>query len=92
MLDELKNDLRKLANRKKAKILQKFFKTGKGDYTEGDIFLGITVPNQRIVAKKYKDLSLSEITRLLESAIHEERLLALFILVLRDRGLTTGSA
>lgn len=73
--------LKKLANPQKAIGVARFFKTGKGEYGEGDIFLGITVPETRIVAKQYKDLSLKEIEKLLQSKIHEERLLALVILV-----------
>ncbi len=81
MIEQLKKDLKKLANPQRAKISRGFFKTGIGQYGEGDIFLGITVPNQRKVAKKYKDLSLIETEKLLKSNIHEERLVSLFILV-----------
>jgi len=81
MLNQLKKDLRKLANSKKGKDLSKFFKTGKGEYGEGDIFLGIAVPNQRKIAKKYATLSLGEIQDLLSSKIHEHRLTSLFILI-----------
>jgi 3-methyladenine DNA glycosylase AlkD len=73
-------ELNLYANPAKAAILSKFFKTGKGEYGEGDIFIGIVVPNQRVVAKTYKDLSLSEIQKLLNSKIHEYRLTGLFIL------------
>ena len=73
--------LKKLANPKKAIGVARFFKTGKGEYGEGDVFLGITVPQIRIVAKQCKDLSLKEIEKLLQSKIHEERLVALIILV-----------
>lgn len=73
--------LKKLANPKKAIGVARFFKTGKGEYGEGDVFLGITVPQIRIIAKQCKDLSLKEIEKLLQSKIHEERLLALIILV-----------
>jgi len=78
---QLKKDLKKLADPQKAKHLQRFFKTGKGEYGEGDIFLGITVPMSRKIAIKFKGLSFSEITKLLQSKVHEERLIALLILV-----------
>jgi len=74
-------ELNKLKNPAKAKILAGFFKTGKGEYGEGDIFLGITVPEQRKVAKKLLNLKFSEIQKLLDSKIHEHRLVALLILV-----------
>jgi 3-methyladenine DNA glycosylase AlkD len=77
----LKSDLQALADPEKAKILSRFFKTGKGQYGEGDIFLGVMVPGQRRIAKKYSGLSLGNISRLLSSKIHEHRLVALFILV-----------
>lgn len=80
-LKQIQKDLQKLANKEKAKILQGFFKTGKGQYGEGDIFLGIVVPLQRKVAKEHKDLTLNEIQTLLNSKIHEYRLTALFILI-----------
>ena len=82
-LNQLKKDLGKTASKKKAKLLQGFFKTGKGEYGEGDIFLGVMVPESRKVAKKYVNLSLKEIRKLLNSKIHEERLVALLILVHR---------
>jgi len=83
-LKKLRKELKSLANPKKAKLLQGFFKTGKGEYGEGDIFLGITVPEQRELLKKYfKGLSSEEIGDLLNSKIHEERLIALLILVIR---------
>jgi len=77
---DVKKDLNFYTDNKKAELLSRFFKTGKGEYGEGDVFIGIVVPNQRIVAKKYKDLSLPESQKLLDSKIHEYRLTALFIL------------
>jgi 3-methyladenine DNA glycosylase AlkD len=81
MLDKIKKDLSKLKNSEKSKILARFFKTGKGEYGEGDIFLGIIVPKQREVAKKYVGASLGDLQKLLSSKIHEYRLTALLILV-----------
>jgi 3-methyladenine DNA glycosylase AlkD len=78
---DLKKELSFYADFEKASLLQRFFKTGEGQYGEGDIFLGIIVPNTRKVAKKYIELPLSEIKKLLYSKVHEERLCALLILV-----------
>lgn len=80
-LRELRKELKKEANKEQAVILQRFFKTGKGEYGEGDKFYGIKVPVQRRIAKKNKDISLNDIQELLNSAVHEERLVSLFILV-----------
>lgn len=77
----VKKELKLLKNPKKKEMLQRFFKTGKGEYGEGDIFWGIVVPLQRKIAKKYKSLKLVEIKKLLQSPIHECRLTALFILI-----------
>ncbi len=79
---ELRKELKKLANSEKAKLLQRFFKTGKGEYAEGDVFLGIMVPQQRELVKRYwKEITLKEAEELLSSKFHEERLTSLFILV-----------
>lgn len=81
MLQDLRKDLEKIADPKRARVLQRFFKTKKGEYGEGDVFLGITVPESRSIAQKYKDLSSDKITELLRSEIHEERLIAVLFLV-----------
>ncbi len=83
MPNQFKKDLLGLKNPEKARILSRFFKTGKGDYGEGDVFLGISVPEQRKIAKKYPDLTLKEIQELLSSRIHEHRLTSLFVLINR---------
>lgn len=80
-IKNLKNDLKLLSNSQKAKLLASYFKTGKGEYAEGDKFIGVMVPNTRKIARKYSQLSLNEIVKLLKSEIHEERLCALLILV-----------
>lgn len=79
-LSQLQSDLRSFIIPEKAAFFPRFFKTGKGQYGYGDKFLGITVPNMRTVAVKYKDLELSDIIKLLHSQWHEERLVALIIL------------
>ena len=78
---QLKRELKKLGDSEKAKILQGFFKTGKGQYGEGDVFLGVSVPQTRIVVKKHHELTLEETEELLKSKIHEERLAAILLLV-----------
>lgn len=83
MIKKLKRDLRRYGNKEKAQILRSFFKTGPGEYAEGDLFLGITVPVLRKLAVRYQELGLKETLQLLKSPIHEERLLALFILILK---------
>ena len=78
---EIRDRLRKLANKEKAVTLQGFFRTGPGEYGEGDIFLGITVPKLRKLVKEYDGIPITETAKLLKSRIHEERLLALLMLV-----------
>ena len=80
-LTEIKKEIKKSANPQKAELLQRFFKTGPGEYGEGDIFLGIMVPVQRSIAKKFKQLPLKDLKELLYSDRHEERLISLLILV-----------
>lgn len=78
---KIQKEIRKLKNPEKAKLLSGFFKTGKGQYGEGDIFLGLTVPQTRSVIKNHFDLPFDETKTLLQSQFHEERLAALLILV-----------
>jgi 3-methyladenine DNA glycosylase AlkD len=73
--------LKKISNPEIAKHSTRFFKAGPGEYAEGDRFLGIRVPEQRKIARRYKNISLDEAEKLLESDYHEVRLTALFILV-----------
>ena len=72
-ISSLKKDLRKYINEEKKEFLPKFIKTGKGEYGEGDKFLGIVVPDIAKVAKKYSDLTKEDIRKLLNSPWHEER-------------------
>ena len=81
MIEEIRKDLRALADAEKAKVLQGFFKTAPGQYGQGDVFLGIAVPESRQLAKKHAQAGMGEVKQLLYSKIHEERLVALLILV-----------
>jgi 3-methyladenine DNA glycosylase AlkD len=78
---DVQRALRKLASSKRAAGSAWFFKCEEGEYGEGDQFIGVTVPQQRAVARKFGALPLSQVDRLLRSKIHEDRLTALFILV-----------
>lgn len=79
---EIRRKLQDIGDRETAKNLKRFFKTGPGEYAEGDIFLGIRAPDLRKLAKEYhRDIVSTAVTELLMSPIHEERLLALLILV-----------
>ncbi len=80
-LKEIEKDISNSSDNNRAKILQRFFKTGKGEYAEGDIFVGIDVPTLRRISKKYKDINIDIVLALLHSKIHEERLLALYLLL-----------
>jgi 3-methyladenine DNA glycosylase AlkD len=75
--------IRCLANPAKAKVLQRFFKTGPGEYGEGDQFLGLTAAQSHGLAKQFQELPLPEIAQLLKSKVHEDRLVAGLILVLQ---------
>lgn len=77
---QVKNQLIKFGSSSKAAHSVRFFKTGKGEYGEGDIFIGCTVPESRSVASKFKELPLAEIEKLLHDEMHECRFCALVIL------------
>ncbi|HSX47307.1 MAG TPA: DNA alkylation repair protein [Patescibacteria group bacterium] len=79
--EDVINELQRLSSSKRAKSSAWYFKTGIGQYGEGDQFIGVSVPEQRKVAIKFKALPLPEVVKLLHSPIHEHRLSALFILV-----------
>ena len=82
MVNEIKSALQDLSSSEKKEYLPKFFKAGKGEYAEGDQFIGVTVPDQRIVAKEFEPrISLVQVEELLSSPIHEHRHCALLILV-----------
>ena len=82
MVNEIKSALQDLALPEKAVFFPRFFKAGKGEYAEGDEFIGVTVPDQRKIAKEYwQRISLPEIAELLSSKIHEHRHCALLMLV-----------
>ena len=80
-LTKLRKRIKSLANSEVAKTNAWFFKTGKGEYGEGDKFAGLRVPVQRKIAREFSDLTYSELKRLLDSKVHEERLIALLVLV-----------
>lgn len=73
-------ELDKGANLADAQFLQRYFKTGRGQYGEGDVFIGLRVPSVRKIAAKYKNLSLAEVEKLLESSVHEHRLTAVIVM------------
>jgi 3-methyladenine DNA glycosylase AlkD len=79
-LAKIKKECQKNSNSKRAKLKQQFFKTGKGEYGEGDKFLGVSVPQSRRIAKEFSDISQTKIKTLLSSEFHEERFIALVIL------------
>lgn len=78
---QIEKTLKKLGSAEKSRNSEWFFKTGKGQYGYGDVFVGVTVPEQRKVAKEFKGISLAEVGKLLANKIHECRLTALLILI-----------
>ncbi|EMY60223.1 DNA alkylation repair protein [Leptospira terpstrae] len=89
--ENILSDLKKAGNKEKAEFFPKFFKVGPGEYGEGDKFLGVTVPIQRQIAKKYyKDIDLKSLESLITSTFHEVRLTTIFILVLKFGSKTTS--
>ncbi len=80
-MNDLVSELRKLSNPHKAETYKNFHKTDEGDYAHGEIFLGLTVPQLRTLAKKHHTLSLIEIDKLLNSRVHEEKYVAALILI-----------
>lgn len=82
IVKDIKEALAVLSSPEKAEFFPRFFKTGKGEYGEGDIFLGVTVPDQRKVAKDFTNkITLAALSQLINSPYHEERLTAIFILI-----------
>ncbi|HYP29706.1 MAG TPA: DNA alkylation repair protein [Blastocatellia bacterium] len=79
--NEIRARMRELADDERAHVLQRFFKTGPGEYGEGDLFLGITIPELRKLAKQYRSVRLEEVLSLLTSRYHEERVLALLMMI-----------
>lgn len=81
VVTEIKKEFKKFSNQERAELLQRYFKTGKGEYGEGDIFLGLRVSDTRKIAKKYNTISIGEAAEFLPSQYHEERLFALLVLI-----------
>ncbi|HPM43457.1 MAG TPA: DNA alkylation repair protein, partial [Candidatus Omnitrophota bacterium] len=90
-IDSIKSEVRRQADPKKAIVLKRFFKTGPGEYGEGDIFLGLVVPKIRAIAKRYRDIGMEDVSKLVTSPIHEERLLGLLVLVSKFDGGDNGA-
>ena len=80
-VQQIKAELRKFAKPKKENDHKRFFKTGKGEYGEGDLFLGVDTPIKRKISKKYSETPLKEIEKILQSKYHDERQVALFIMI-----------
>ena len=87
---DVRKELKNMADPDKSVILQRFFKAGPGQYGECDIFIGVMAPQSRQIAKKFGQLPLGEVKTLLYSRVHEERLVALLILVLKYNSTSSG--
>jgi 3-methyladenine DNA glycosylase AlkD len=85
MLDNLIKELEENSSPQRAESTKRFFKTGKGEYSHGDIFIGLTMGKLREIAKKYQNISFSNVRKLLDSEIHEHRMVAGIILVNKFR-------
>ena len=84
MKEKIINEINRYQNKEKAIHLARFFKTAKGEYAEGDKFLGLTVPSTRSIAKQfYKTTQLKDLKELIKSPYHEIRLCSLFIMILK---------
>ncbi len=81
MLSQLISEMNSFADAERAKSSQRYFKTGAGEYGEGDVFIGLNMGEQRRIAKKFQGLSLPKIQELLKSEIHEQRMVGVLILV-----------
>ena len=87
MIKNILREIKTQASPERAKTSAWFFKTGKGQYGAGDKFIGLTVPQMRAIAKRYKTISFADVSKLLQSPIHEHRFVALEILVMKyDEG------
>lgn len=78
---DIERDLMEAARPDKVEVLASFFKSGRGEYGEGDVFIGVSVPDNRRVARRHLDAGLDDVRRLLQSPVHEVRLCALLVLV-----------
>ena len=81
MINQIRKEIKTISDPKRATALQRFFKTGKGEYGYGDVFVGLTLPQIRNLVKKYQEMDLKDVVMLLQSKIHEERMIALLVLV-----------
>jgi 3-methyladenine DNA glycosylase AlkD len=81
VIRNIQRKLLQLGSEEKAKVLQRFFKTGPGEYGEGDVFIGVRVPELRRLVKEYPDITINQVMQLLGSTVHEERFFALLMLV-----------